>query len=171
MPLALSRDDGYPARFLPFLMTLLFALISVVPLNLPGFAVVTPAFALMAVFHWTVYRPDLMPLGAIFLIGLLLDLLNGTPYVGLSALMLLLVRTGVMSQRRFFVNRTFPVLWLGFLAVASGTFAFLWVLVSALHGGPLGLRPFVFQAVLTVACYPVGSYILAWAHRAFLTRA
>lgn len=97
MPLALSRDDGYPARFLPFLMTLLFALISVVPLNLPGFAVVTPAFALMAVFHWTVYRPDLMPLGAIFLIGLLLDLLNGTPYVGLSALMLLLVRTGVMS--------------------------------------------------------------------------
>jgi len=171
MPFALSRDTGYPARFLPFLMTLLFAVISVVPLNLPGSSVVTPAFALMAVFHWTVYRPDLMPLSAVFATGLLLDLLNGTPYVGLSALALLGARTAVMSQRRLFVNRTFPVLWLGFCAVASGTFISLWLLVSLLHGGVLGLRPFIFQAVLTVACYPVGSYVLARAHRAFVTRA
>ena len=172
MPFALPRDvgSGLVARFVPFLMTFLFALMSVVPLNLPGFSVVTPAFALMAVFHWTVYRPDLMPLSAVFAIGLLLDLLDGTPYVGLSALTLLIVRTAVLSQRRFFVNRTFPVLWLGFLAVTAGSFAFLWAAVSLLHGGFLGLRPFVFQAVLTVACYPVGSYVLAWAHRAFLLR-
>ena len=172
MPFALPRDvgSGAIARFVPFLMTLLFVLISVVPLNLPGFAVVTPSFTLMAVFHWSVYRPDLMPLSAVFAVGLLVDLLNGTPYIGLSSLSLLLVRTAVLSQRRYFVNRTFPVLWLGFLAVTAGNFAFLWAVVSLLHGGMLGLRPFVFQAVLTVACYPVGSYILAWAHRAFLLR-
>ncbi len=170
MPFALSRDPGYSLRFVPFVMTLVFAIISVVPLNLPGFAVVTPAFALMAVFHWTVYRPDLMPLSAVFLTGLLLDLLNGTPYVGLSSLSLLGARTVVMSQRQFFVNRTFPVLWLGFCAIAAGNFAFLWLIVSILHGGALGLRPFIFQAVLTVACYPVGSYILAWAHRALVAR-
>ncbi len=171
MPIALSRDNGYLTRFTPFLMTLLFVIISIVPLNLPGFAVVTPAFTLMAVFHWTVYRPDLLPLGAVFAIGLLLDLLNGTPYVGLSALTLLVARTAVIKRRQFFVNRTFPVLWLGFLAVTAGTFAILWILVCVLHGGIVGLRPFVFQAVLTVACYPVGSYILALAHRAFLMRA
>src|SRR5215471_6282538 len=149
MPFALPRDvgSGLFARFVPFLMTLLFAVISVVPLNLPGFAVVTPAFTLMAVFHWTVYRPDLMPLSAVFAIGLLVDLLNGTPYVGLSALTLLLVRTAVLAQRRFFVNRTFPVLWLGFLAVTACNFAFLWAVVSLLHAGVVGLRPFVFQAV------------------------
>ncbi len=170
MSFTLSRDAGYSFRFVPVVMTLLFAVISVVPLNLPGFAVVTPAFALMAVFHWTVYRPDLMPLSAVFFIGLLLDLLNGTPYVGLSALALLSARTAVMSRRELFVNRTFPVLWLGFCVVAAGTFAFLWVVVGILHGAVLGLRPFIFQAVLTVACYPVGSYLLAWAHRAFVAR-
>lgn len=171
MPLFVSRDLGNPARFVPFLMTLFFAIMSIVPLNLPGFAVVTPAFTLMAVFHWTVYRPELLPVSAVFAIGLLLDLLNGTPYVGLSALTLLLARSVVMGQRRFFVNRAFPVMWLGFLAVAVGTFAFLWAFVSILHGAPLGVRPFVFQAVLTIACYPVGSYILARAQRAFLMRA
>jgi rod shape-determining protein MreD len=170
MPFAISRDAGYSLRFVPFVMTLLFAVMSVVPLNLPGFAVVTPAFALMAVFHWTVYRPDLMPLSAVFATGLLLDLLNGTPYVGLSALALLGARTVVMSRRQLFINRTFPVLWLGFCAITAGTFTFLWVIVSILHGATLGLRPFIFQAVLTVACYPVGSYILAWAHRALVAR-
>ena len=170
MPFALSRDTGGSLRFVPFAITLVFAIISVVPLSLPGFAVVTPAFALMAVFHWTVYRPDWLPLTAVFVTGLFLDLLNGTPYVGLSALALLGARTAVLSQRQLFVNRTFPVLWLGFSAVAAGTFAFFWVAVSILHGATLGLRPFVFQAVLTIACYPVGSYILAWAHRALVAR-
>lgn len=173
MPFALPRDvgSGLVTRFVPFLITLVFAIISVVPLHVPGFSVVTPAFALMAVFHWTVYRPDLMPLSAVFAIGLFLDLLNGTPYVGLSALSLLIIRGIVLSQRRFIVARTFPVVWLGFLAVTVGTFAFLWAAVSVLHGTILGVRPFIFQAVLTVACYPVGSYVLAWAHRAFLLRA
>ncbi len=170
-PRAAEPDVGYPARLVPCLSTLLFAVISVVPLNLPGFAVVTPAFALMAAFHWTVYRPGLLPLSAVFAIGLSLDLLNGTPYVGLSALTLLLARAVVMSQRQFFLDRSFPVVWLGFLVLTVGNFAFLWAFVSMLYGAPLGLRPFVFQAVLTVSCFPVGSYLLARAHRAFLIRA
>ena len=48
MPIAVQRDIGYPGRLVPFLTTALFAFFSVVPLNLPGFAVVMPAFALMA---------------------------------------------------------------------------------------------------------------------------
>src|SRR5580698_9282591 len=107
MPIAIQRDIGYPGRLVPFLTTLLFAFFSVVPLNLPGFAVVMPAFALMAVFHWTVYRPDLLPLSAVFGIGLFLDLLNGTPFVGLSALIFLLARTAVLGQRRLFFERPF----------------------------------------------------------------
>lgn len=164
------RDMGLPARLVPGLTTFLFALVSVVPLHVPGLAVVTPAFMLMAVYHWTIYRPDLLPLGAIFVIGVLLDLLSGTPYVGISALTLLLARTVLLANRRHFVNRTFPVLWGGFLALAAGTFTFQWAIVSLLHKAVLGVRPAIFQAVLTVACFPVGSYLLVRAHRAFLMR-
>lgn len=171
MPVAIQRDIGYPGRLVPFLTTLLFAFFSVVPLNLPGFAVVMPAFALMAVFHWTVYRPDLLPLSAVFVAGLVLDLLDGTPYVGLSALVFLLARAAVMGQRKFFVNRTFTVVWLGFLVLATGVFVLSWALVSAAHGGLIDLRPFIFQAVLTVACYPAASYVLARIQRAFLVKA
>lgn len=171
MPIALQRDIGYPGRLVPFLTTVLFAFFSVVPLNLPGFAVVMPAFALMAVFHWSVYRPDLLPLSAVFVSGLLLDLMNGTPYVGISALVFLIGRSAVMGQRKLFVNRPFAIVWLGFLVLAVAAFLLLWALVSALHGAFIDLRPFAFQAVLTVACYPAASYVLARAQRAFLAQA
>ena len=165
-----QRDAGLPNKLLPFVSTVLFVIISVVPLHIPGYAIVTPAFALMAVYHWTIYRPDLLPPAAVFGAGLLLDLLNGTPYVGVSALSLLIVRTVLLSQRRFFANRLFPVLWMGFLLAAAGVITFEWALVGLLHGAPLGLRPFIFEAVLTVASFPVGSYLLAQTQRAFLAR-
>ena len=171
MPIAIQRDIGYPGRLVPFLTTVLFAFLSIVPLNLPGFAVVMPAFALMAVFHWTVYRPDLLPWSAVFVTGLLLDLLNGTPYVGLSALVLLIARAAVMAQRKYFVNRNFTIVWLGFLVLAIGVFLLSWTLVCAVRGALIDLRPFIFQAVLTIACYPAASYVLARLQRAFLVRA
>ena len=165
-----EAGGGFPNKLVPFLTTLLFVLISVVPLHIPGFAVVAPAFTLMAVYHWTIYRPDLLPPTAVFFAGLLLDLLNGTPYVGASALSLLLTRSVLMSQRRFFVNRLFPVLWAGFLVTTAAVVAFDWALVSALHGAILGTKPVIFEALLTVSIFPLGSYLLAQAQRAFLMR-
>lgn len=165
-----ESGNGYPHKLVPFVTTLLLVFLSVVPLHIPGFAVVAPAFGLMAVYHWTIYRPDLLPPIAVFAAGLLLDLLNGTPYVGTSSLSLLLTRTVLMSQRRFFVNRLFPVLWAGFLVTTAAVVVFEWGLVSMLHGALLGARPVVFEALLTVAIFPAASYLLARSQRAFLTR-
>jgi rod shape-determining protein MreD len=162
------RDSGTPGRIVPVLSTFVFVVISVVPLQLPGFAAVSPSFALMAVYHWTVYRPDLLPQSAVFALGILLDLLTGTPYIGASALTLLIARTAVLMNRRHFVNRDFTLLWLGFLALAAGIFVFMWALIGLLSGHILDVRPVAFEAALTVAGYPVGSYILARLHRAFL---
>jgi rod shape-determining protein MreD len=172
MRLALFQREagGFPNTLIPFTSTLVFVLLSVVPLQIPGFAVVTPAFALMAVYHWTIYRPDLLPPVAVFLAGLLLDFLNGTQYVGTSALSLLLVRTALHSQSRFFVNRPFPLLWAGFLLTAIAVIAFEWAVVSVLLGTAVGTRPFLFEAVLTVACFPIGSYVLTRLQRGFLVR-
>ncbi|HWI26878.1 MAG TPA: rod shape-determining protein MreD [Stellaceae bacterium] len=170
MVLFQREAGGFPNKLVPFLTTLLFVVISIVPWHVPGLAMVAPAFGLMAVYHWTIYRPDLLPPSAVFVAGLLLDLLNGTPYVGTSALSLLLTRSVLMSQRRFFVNRLFPVLWAGFLLTAAAVVAFEWALVSALHGAVLGARPAIFEALLTVAIFPLASYLLARAQRAFLMR-
>lgn len=162
-----NRDYfGFVARMVPGTTTMLFVLLSLLPFHVPSFGSIAPAFALMAVFHWSVYRPDLLPPIVVFMAGLLLDLLNGTPYVGLSALVLLLVRTGVLSQRQVFSHRPFSILWLGFFGTAVGAFILEWVFVSLMQVQALPPRPFIFQTLITAACFPIGSYLLALAHRA-----
>ncbi|HUH83272.1 MAG TPA: rod shape-determining protein MreD [Stellaceae bacterium] len=170
MALFQREVDSFPANLVPFLTTLIFVFVSVLPLHIPGFAVVAPAFALMAVYHWTIYRPELLPPLAVFVLGLLLDFMNATTYVGISALSLLLAQAALMSVRRLFVDRLFPLLWAGFLLTAAGVIAFEWGAVSLLSGHVLGLRPFLFEAVLTIATFPFGSYVLTRAQRGFLAR-
>ena len=86
-----QRVENPIARLLPIVSTLLATVISIQPAHIPGDAALTPAFALMAVYHWTIYRPDLLPPLALFLVGITQDLLAGGPR-GVTALVLLLAR-------------------------------------------------------------------------------
>ena len=67
------------ASLLPVATTVLAMLLSIQPVHIPGYEAVTPAFTLMAAYHWTIYRPDLLPALALFVIGTLQDLLTGGP--------------------------------------------------------------------------------------------
>ncbi|MFQ5958821.1 MAG: rod shape-determining protein MreD [Alphaproteobacteria bacterium] len=151
----------------PFALTLALMLVSVVPLRLPGFAPVTPVVALMAVYYWSIYRPDLFPLAAVFFIGLVQDTLNGTP-MGLSSLVLLLVQGVVVSQRRFFHGKAFLVEWWGFMLVAPGAALVTWTLASLYYGVLLVPRPLGFQLLLTIALYPCLTWLFARAQHHLL---
>jgi rod shape-determining protein MreD len=166
----LHRDVEVLYRVVPFVTSAFAVILSVVPVHVPGLAIATPAFALMAIYHWSIYRPDLLPPSGVFAIGLALDLLNGTPYLGVSSLMLLLARSLVLAGRRFVVNKPFAIVWAGFLGVAAIIIGFEWLLTSVLSAVSLGSRPFAYQAVVTSAIFPVGSYLLAQSQRAFLRR-
>ena len=165
-----QRDQGVVNRLMPMLSALFCVVASIVPLHLPGFAEVAPGFVLMAVFHWSIYRPDLLPFFAVFLAGLCLDLLNGAP-LGISSLIFLIARAVILSQRKHFVGRSFAVVWAGFVVLVAAAEALEWALASALNSMLIDPRPFLFQAVLTVALYPVVSYLLARIQRNLLMRA
>ena len=165
-----QRDIGLVNRLMPISTTALCAIASMIPAHLPAFTAVTPAFTLMAIFHWTLYRPDLLPFSAVFAVGLLLDMLTGAP-LGISSLVLLLAHALVLSQREYLLARRFTVIWVGFLAVAAAAAALQWVIVSLFYGMLLDIRAFLFQGVLTVATYPVVSYLLVRVQRTLLVRA
>jgi rod shape-determining protein MreD len=166
-PLILSREDHFPTTLVPFLTLLFLVLLTTMPVRIPGYAAVTPPFALMAVYHWTLYRPALLPALALFLGGLVFDLLAGIP-LGLTPLLFLLVRSILMGQRRFFVARLFPFVWAGFALVAAGSLALQWALASLLHASLLDPRSALLQWVLTVAMFPPASWFLVRVQRAFL---
>ncbi|HLY45960.1 MAG TPA: rod shape-determining protein MreD [Stellaceae bacterium] len=164
---SLPRVNGGLARLLPIATTLLAAVIAILPVRAPGYATLTPAFALMAVYHWTIYRPDLLPPIGLFAVGLAQDLLSGGA-VGVNALLLLLARAAVLRQRRFFINRTFAFVWGGFTLLGIAAGLGLWALHCVLQLTIFDLRTTIFRTVLTVALFPAASFALGRGQRALI---
>ena len=162
-----QRVDNPVARLLPIATTLLATVISIQPAHIPGDAALTPAFTLMAVYHWTMYRPDLLPPLALFLVGITQDLLAGAS-PGVTALVLLLARGVVLRQRRHFVNRPFPFVWAGFTVLSGGAMLFLWALYCLLGGVVADFRGTVFHAALTISMFPIASFLLGRAQRTLM---
>ena len=160
-----QRVDNAAARSLPIVTTLMAVMISIQPTPIPGYAAVAPAFTLMAVYHWTIYRPKLLPSVSVFLIGVTQDLLAGTP-PGVNALVMLLARAIVLRLRRHFVNRPFPFVWAGFTLLTGSAVLFLWALQSLLAAQLIEFRSGIFCGVLTVSIFPVASFLLGRSQRA-----
>ncbi len=156
----LARAPGSLARLLPGTVTFLMIFPPLLPTGIPDFSMVAPDFLLISVYHWTLYRPAQLPYPLLFLIGLAGDLATAVP-VGLTSLLLLVLRAIMLSRRRFFVGLSFSLLWAGFAVAAVTASATRWLVGSLFHAHLLDLRGFVFQTVLTVACYPLFTLLLA----------
>jgi rod shape-determining protein MreD len=155
------------ARFLPTATIVAAAILALLPLPVPGYAALTPSFALMAVYHWSVYRPDLLPASGLFAIGFAQDLLSGAT-IPASALLLLLARAAVLRYRRHFVGRPFPFVWAGFAALAFAAMLGSWALHCLLHLTLFDLRTAIIRGAVTVALFPAASLILGRSQRALI---
>ena len=103
---------------MPFLITTLAMLVSLVPVNFFGGWVPAPELGVIAAFFWAVYAPALFPPAAIFSLGIIQDFCSGGPF-GFWAIIYLAVYGFTLSQRVFFIGRSVIGVWLGFAAVAS----------------------------------------------------
>lgn len=139
-------------------------LLSVIPLGLPHISHVGPALSLATVYYWTTCRPDLLPLATVFGLGVLQDLILGTP-LGLSALVLLLASGFVVSQRRAILGKGFVVSWLGFVLVALGAAVIGWLAASLYFLTIVGFTPIILEAAITAALYPLFAWCLGQVHR------
>ena len=157
-----SKLDAWARQLTPFGLTVLLLLIGIVPLHVPGFGSVAPVLPLIAIHHWALYRPQLMPVAAVFVIGLLHDALTGAP-IGVSAAVFVIVYGVVNTQRRFFFGKSFAIVWLGFGLVSAGAFVATWVLVSVFYGVLIQPQALFFQALLTLGGFPLLSWaLLRW---------
>lgn len=162
-----QRIDRAGRGLAPFAVTVMLVLVGLIPIQVPRFSPVAPALALTAVFHWSVYRPDLLRPLAVFLIGLLQDLLSGAP-VGMNALTYLAVHGVVLTQRRVLLAGTFPLLWFGFGIVALGAGFAQWFLYSLLNLTIARVDAVFTCSVLTLLIYPAAAAVFLLLHRAFL---
>lgn len=161
------RVDALARQLTPLLLSLLLTLMAVVPLQMPALGAVAPVWPLMAVFYWSLYRPDLMPVIGVFSVGLLYDALSGAP-IGVNTAVLVVVHGLVLAQRRFFYGKPFAIIWLGFALVSACALVAVWLLSCAWYGRLLMPEATVFQYLVTLGLFaPLAWLLLLW-QRSFL---
>ena len=171
MPTTVLQQANHVARrLLPFGITLVLMLFALTPTYVSGLSHITPMYAFMAVYFWSIYRPDLLGYGTVFAIGLTEDLLAGTP-LGSSALILLICQRVVFGQQKFFNGRPFALVWAAFTLLAAGASLLRWICVGL--AGASGFTPLsslVASYFMTVALYPVVAWFLAKAQMKLLAQ-
>lgn len=164
------RADGLRRLFLaasPTALAIALVLLESLPWGLPQFSMLSPMIGLIAVYYWTVHRPDLMPAAGAFAVGLSVDLLSGGP-LGLEAFVLTLAHALTRANRRALTGESFLLVWLGFVAVAAGAGFVLWLGASAYWADLLSPRALIAQLAVTIAVYPLAAQLFAVAQRRFV---
>ena len=162
-----QRLDLWARNSTPFGIAVLLVILNVVPTSIPDFAAVTPTLALIAVYHWAIYRPNLLPLTAVFTLGLLQDILSGAP-LGVFVLVFLTAYGVVLSQRRFLAGKSFLIYWLGFAVIAFGAAVESWVLASIWNFAILDFRSIFYQFLISLGLFPIVAWMFLRWQQAFL---
>ena len=162
-----QRLDQIGRSLAPAAVTIMLILLSMVPLPIHGWDRLMPSMALMSVYYWAIHRPDLLPPSGAFAIGLLQDLLAGTP-PGSTALTLLCCHMVIDTQRAFFLANGFLILWLGFAFIAFGAALLQGLIHSVLDRTLMPMEIPLVQAAVTLAVFPLFASLFISVHRAFV---
>ncbi len=151
---------------LPFLSCIILVLIMVQSYKISNLTNLMPFLTLIAVYQWAVYAPRTMPPIAVFLIGILQDILSGGP-LGMTALFLLIVRFIVVGQGRKLLGQDFLFNWLMFLLITFAYALLNWLIVSLYYDEWQSFLFILGQAIFTAAFFPIIFMIFNWLREIF----
>lgn len=160
-PGLLRRVEAMARAALPATGTAMTMVLAAGPTGVPA---LVPAVTLPAIVFWSLFRPGAMPPPAVFLLGLLLDLLTLAP-LGTGVVTMLVAHGLAVGWRRFLARQSFLFVWLAFCGFAAGAAALGFVLTALLAFDLPPLAPAMHQAALTAGIYPAFAWILGRLHR------
>ncbi|MDO8423149.1 MAG: rod shape-determining protein MreD [Parvibaculum sp.] len=166
-PTPAARASRVVVMVLPFVIGIACVLLSFVPVGRIFGSSNMPAFALMAIFYWAVVRPDMFPVYAVFVVGLLTDLLSAGP-IGLWAFTYVLTYTIVLTQRFLIINVPFSVFWIAFLLAGFIAGTISWSIASVIYGALLPVRPVLTHVLITAAVFPLFAFLFGRIERRIL---
>ena len=148
------------AHFFLFILLML----NMAALPLPFMGDVNPAWALIAIFYWSVYRPTLVPPTLCFFAGLTIDLLSGG-LIGQNAFIFVMVQWLVRSQRRFLMGQPYVMTWLVFGLMVLSVGLVQWGTQSIASMQALNVIPVLVSALASFFLFPYISLLLNGLHR------
>lgn len=139
-------------RFIVFFFLITVMCVSILPIwQKIG---IQPTLLLIIIYHWSLYRSDLLPIEQLVLISLILDGIYAYP-LGFSALRLLIPYSLLMTQKRIISQQRFHWVWGGFgVFVIIDAFIYA-ILLSCVKDEWTGILPLIPGMLLTLGLYPL----------------
>lgn len=163
-----QRLDLAARRLLPFASILACTLLSVIVMPFPYFGSVSPLLSITAIYIWAIYRPDLVRPSTVFIVGILNDCIHNYP-IGLSALIMVALYQLTVMQRRLLSNFGFRLVWICFAIAIFVYILAMWLMMCMINTQWITPVPLIIQALLTIAIFPVPSFILLALHKFVLS--
>ena len=160
MNASLQEDNLFSIKFIiPFLTILFLIIMMVLPYQFKIIDNSMPFLSLIGVYYWSVFKKDLLSISAIFVLGIIQDIILGSP-LGLTSLLLIIAQQFIFFQGRNFLERRFLFNFFIFILMII-SFGFLsWGISSLYVSAFLGYWEVILQILLTIAFYPIIILIL-----------
>ena len=153
----------FAAALVPVLCGLLGVVIANIPISFVGGLVPPPLLGLIPVYFWCLVRPDLMTPAAAFAIGVLEDIMSGSP-PGVWTLGFVVAYAVVARQRDSFAGLAGIAAVLGFAVAALAACATATIAVALLYARLPPLGAVVAELAMTVAAYIPGVLAVSSLH-------
>ncbi|MEM9469698.1 MAG: rod shape-determining protein MreD [Pseudomonadota bacterium] len=142
------------------LVTILLLFLSFVSLSFPYTDFVRPVFILIPIYYWCLFRPSMMPILFVFLLGLIIDLINSYP-VGLHAFLFITIHLVLSTQRLFLLGQPYLMQWLGFAITSISFFLSQWLFFAVIYTDFGSIADLIANIVITALFYPIIALLLA----------
>lgn len=145
--------------FIPALQVIVATWLLTMPLRVFGLQPPEPVFAMVLAFAWAVIRPSVLAPFCLLGLGVLLDLIWGSP-LGLWPVALLIPYGAVLAVRNMLIGQQLVVLWLGYaVACAMAELAGVLITQTLSHSTPQVVGV-LCQWGVTVALYPLAHRLI-----------
>ena len=105
--------QAYGLKAIPTFTVIISIFLTSIPFQVSNASILTPMIVQAVIYYWSVYYPKLLPYLCLLLLGLFKDIVEVNT-LGINAVTFLLFRAIITSQRKYFVNHDFVVVWAGF---------------------------------------------------------
>lgn len=143
----------------PALAAIALTVLLATPVELFGLKLPEPVLPLVLAFAWPLIRPSMVAAGALFGLGLFLDMFWGGTQ-GLWPLCLMTIYGVVLAGRSLLAGQQTQILFAWFAICVLAAFIMAYLIVTLDAGGPPSLLALIGQVVPTLLLFPVADWMI-----------
>ena len=158
---------AYIKACVPFLSSVIWLLLMMMPLHVPLFQMIKPDVVLACIYFWILCFDHSMGVISVVLLGLLCDMFSNV-VLGTHMAVFIVVYVATKGYALWFNAKPFIVNWLGFALICVGALMMKWAILSIYHRHLLPILYIAINCVSTVLLYPLIAKVNLWVYNRYL---